>query len=508
MANWEFKLPDIGEGVTEGEIVKWLVQPNELVNEDQPMVEVMTDKATVTITSPRTGRIVETRGAVGGIVPVHSVLVVFDLGGGAAAHDAPPVSHGHVDPPVHGPAHVPASDPVSSGKSDGPAATAVGDIKEDLPGMSLMMGSSSAPVAAAPRVEVAAAARAPQATDYFNAKPLATPATRKLARDLGVDLRKVAPTGSNGRVTKDDVRALVEAPVSVVVPLPARPVTDLEPPPVRPAKEELPLPPARSSQPGASGPPASPAVASASARPPVSIARDADQERIPLRGVRKRIFDGMMRSKHTAAHFTFVEECDATSLKELRARLRPSAEKQGVKLTFLPFFVKACVAALKKMPALNASFDESTQEIVQHRRYHIGIASATEAGLIVPVVRDADRKSLLDISRDIARLGEDTKTGKVRPEDLGGSTFTITSLGAQGGLFATPILNFPEVAILGVHQMKEKPVVKDGQIVIGNVMLLSLSFDHRIIDGHIGAQFAYEIIGYLENPDRLFLEMG
>jgi pyruvate dehydrogenase E2 component (dihydrolipoamide acetyltransferase) len=492
MANWEFKLPDIGEGVTEGEIVKWLVQPNELVKEDQPMVEVMTDKATVTITSPRTGRIVETRGAVGGIVPVHSVLVVFDLGGGAAAHDAPPVSHGHVDPPVHGPAHVPASDPVSSGKSDGPAATAVGDIKEDLPGMSLMMGSSSAPVAAAPRVEVAAAARAPQATDYFNAKPLATPATRKLARDLGVDLRKVAPTGSNGRVTKDDVRAPRRGSRErrrAAAGAPRHGSRAAEPP-CAPRRRSSRSRSARSSQPGASGPPASPAVASASARPPVSIARDADQERIPLRGVRKRIFDGMMRSKHTAAHFTFVEECDATSLKELRARLRPSAEKQGVKLTFLPFFVKACVAALKKMPALNASFDESTQEIVQHRRYHIGIASATEAGLIVPVVRDADRKSLLDIARDIARLGEDTKTGKVRPEDLGGSTFTITSLGAQGGLFATPILNFPEVAILGVHQMKEKPVVKDGQIVIGNVMLLSLSFDHRIIDGHIGAQFA------------------
>jgi len=159
------------------------------------------------------------------------------------------------------------------------------------------------------------------------------------------------------------------------------------------------------------------------------------------------------------------------------------------------------------MPSLNSSFDEVTQEIVVHRRYHIGIASATEAGLIVPVVRDADRKSLLDIARNIARLSDDTKAGKVKPEDLGGSTFTITSLGAQGGLFATPILNFPEVAILGVHRMKEKPVVKDGQIVIGNVMLLSLSFDHRIIDGHIGAQFAYEVINYLENPGHLFMDI-
>jgi pyruvate dehydrogenase E2 component (dihydrolipoamide acetyltransferase) len=179
-----------------------------------------------------------------------------------------------------------------------------------------------------------------------------------------------------------------------------------------------------------------------------------------------------------------------------------------VKLSFLPFFVKAVVAALKRHPTLNAAFDESTQEIVVRRYYDIGIASATEAGLVGPVVRGADRRSILDIAREIQRLGDETKAGKVRPEDLGGSTFTITSLGQQGGLFATPILNFPEVGILGVHQMKQKPVVRDGQIVVGDVMLLSLSFDHRIIDGHVGAAFAYEIIGYLEDPDRLFLEMS
>jgi len=271
--------------------------------------------------------------------------------------------------------------------------------------------------------------------------------------------------------------------------------TELRPTELRPA-EPLPLPPATTRQAGRlatpSGGPAAPAV----------------EERIPLRGVRKRIFEGMTRSKHTAAHFTFVEECDVGALKALRARLRPAAEKSGVKLTFLPFFVKAVVAALKRHPTLNAAFDEASQEIVVRRFYDIGIASATEAGLVVPVVRGADRRSILDIARDIQRLGEDTKAGKVRPEDLGGSTFTITSLGQQGGLFATPILNFPEVGILGVHQMKQKPVVRDGAIVIGDVMLLSLSFDHRIIDGHVGAAFAYEIIGYLEDPDRLFLEMA
>lgn len=475
MKTYEFKLPDIGEGVTEGEIVKWLVSPGDVVIEDQPIVEVMTDKATVTITAPKAGKILETRGTEGGLVLVHSVLVVFGLDGG------------------------PESSPVT--KSEGPAATAVGDIKETLPGMDL---GSFAPAAAANS----------GAPAYFNDKPLATPATRKLARELGVDLRAVAPTGPNGRVTSADVRGHGALPASGPASAPAAS------PASAPSMASAPV--AASSAQGAPRPPTPPAVALAAppavaaAAPtyaPMRITTDgkgaeALEERIPLRGVRKRIFDGMARSKHTAAHFTFVEECDVTALKALRARLRPAAERASVKLTFLPFFVKAVVAALKKHPMLNSAFDESTQEIVKRRAYHIGIASATEAGLIVPVVRDADRKSLLDIAREIARLAEDTKSGRVRPEDLGGSTFTITSLGQQGGLFATPILNFPEVAILGIHQMKEKPVVRDGQIVIGDVMLLSLSFDHRIIDGHIGAAFAYEIIAYLQDPDRLFLEMG
>jgi pyruvate dehydrogenase E2 component (dihydrolipoamide acetyltransferase) len=211
---------------------------------------------------------------------------------------------------------------------------------------------------------------------------------------------------------------------------------------------------------------------------------------------------------HTAAHFTFVEECDVTRLKALRARLRPAAEKAGVKLTFLPFIVKACVAALKKHPVLNSALDETTNELVYRKYYNIGIAASTDAGLMVPVVKDADKKNLLDLGRDIERLGQEAKAGKSQASDLAGSTFTITSLGAEGGLFATPILNFPEVGILGVHRMKERPVVKDGQIVVGEVMLLSLSFDHRIVDGHVGAAFAYDVIGYLEDPDRLFLEMA
>jgi pyruvate dehydrogenase E2 component (dihydrolipoamide acetyltransferase) len=231
------------------------------------------------------------------------------------------------------------------------------------------------------------------------------------------------------------------------------------------------------------------------------------EERVPFAGMRRKISQRMAQSKHTAAHFTFVEECDVGKLKALRARLKPRAEAQGVKLTYLPFIVKAVVAALKKHPILNSALDETTNELVYRKYYNIGMAASTDAGLMVPVIKDADRRSVMDIAREIERLASDAKAGKSKVEDLQGSTFTITSLGAEGGLFATPIINFPEVGILGVHQIKQKPVVRDGQIVIGDVMLLSLSFDHRIVDGHVGAAFAYDIIRFLEDPDALFLEM-
>jgi pyruvate dehydrogenase E2 component (dihydrolipoamide acetyltransferase) len=216
----------------------------------------------------------------------------------------------------------------------------------------------------------------------------------------------------------------------------------------------------------------------------------------------------MAQSKSTAAHYTFVEECDATALKGLRARLKDAAEARGVKLSFLPFVVKAVVGALRKHPTLNTMLDETRNEIVFRKYFHIGIATATDAGLVVPVVKNADQKSILEIAREIDRLAAEVRAGRAKAEDLSGSTFTITSLGAKGGLLATPIINFPEVAILGVHQMKTKPVVRDGQIVIGDVMLLSLSFDHRIVDGDVGAAFALDVIATLEKPETLLLELA
>jgi pyruvate dehydrogenase E2 component (dihydrolipoamide acetyltransferase) len=448
MARWEFTLPDIGEGVTEGEIVGWLIRPGDSVKEDQPMVEVMTDKATVTITAPKSGFIVETRGRVGEVVPVHSVLVVFELDG----------------IPAEGP-H-PGSRTNGRVRDEGGPAAAVGDLKESLPG-------TEGPLPGEVREMAAPGGSGSSARDaggYFNDKPLATPATRKLARDKNVDLRRIPPTGPQGRVTQQDVESFVSL---------ASATTELA------AYEQRREPMPR----------------------PASGAEIAD-ERVPLAGLRRKIAQKMALATRTAAHFTFVEECDATELKRLRERLVGHADALGVKLTFLPFIVKAVVASLQRHPMLNASLDEAANEIVLHKRYNIGIATATPAGLIVPVVKDADRKSVLEIAREVEDRANEARSGKAKLDDLQGSTFTVTSLGAQGGLLATPIVNFPEVAILGVHRMKQRPIVKDGRIEIGEVMLLSLSFDHRIVDGHVGAAFAYEVIGYLEHPERMLLEMA
>lgn len=467
MSLLEFKLPDIGEGVMEGEIVNWLVEPGQEVHEDDPMVEVMTDKATVTIGAPKTGTIQEVRAAVGDVVPVGSVIVTLATNGAGAAEPTPVAAAPAPAPEPPAPAPAARTKPVG----DGPAATAVGDIKETLPGTGFF-GTQK-------KTEKMGSAAAAPTGDHFDPRPLATPATRKLARDLEVDLRHVPGSGPKGRVTKDDVKAF--------------------------ASGSAPAPAAAAAQPSA---PAQARSVPATKIEAPSAAQTALEERKPFVGVRRKIAERMQHTKNTAAHFTFVEECDVGKLKELRARMKPAAEQAGVKLTFLPFLVKAAVAALKRRPVLNSALDETTNELVYRRYYNIGIAASTDRGLVVPVVKDADRKSLLEIAQEINRLGAAAKEGNIAPADLAGSTFTITSLGKDGGLFATPILNHPEVGILGVHQIKQKPVVRDGSIEIGEVMLLSLSFDHRIVDGHVGAAFAYDIIGYLEDPDRLFLEMA
>jgi pyruvate dehydrogenase E2 component (dihydrolipoamide acetyltransferase) len=430
MAAFEFKLPDIGEGVHEAEVVSWHVEPGQRVAEDAPMVEVMTDKATVTIGAPRAGVVRELRFAVGDVAHVGQVLLVLDVGaeGDAPNEEAPP-----------------AADTEK-------AATAVGDIKATLPGTDAYPAERTTGRVPAPP---------PGSDEHFDPKPLATPATRQLARELSVDLRRVPPSSPDRRVTKDDVRAFVQGHVAAPAPAPQ----------------------------------------------PAVPARRPD-ERVPFVGVRRRIAQRLQEVTRTAALFTFVEECEVGRLLEVRDRLAAQAEERGVSITLLPFIVRAVALALKQHPVLNSYLDEAAGELVLRHEYHIGIATATDQGLMVPVLRDADHRSILEIAREVERLAQGAREGTLKRDELTGSTFTVTSLGKAGGLFATPIINPPEVAILGVHRIRERPVVRDGLVAIGKIMLLSLTFDHRVVDGHVGAAFAYDVIGYLEEPDRLFLEMA
>jgi len=291
--------------------------------------------------------------------------------------------------------------------------------------------------------------------------PLATPATRKLARDLGVDLTTVTGTGRAGRITSDDVQAAKNAPTN------GRRAAD------------------------------------AVARAPRGVPAGPDV-RVPFRGLRKKIAENMARSKREAAHFTYVEEVDCTQLVDLRAKA--NARLDGIKLSYLPFIVKATVDALKKFPQLNATLDEQAGEIVQRREYHIGVAAQTGDGLIVPVLRHADRMSIVQLAREVERLAAATKAGKATREELTGSTFTITSLGTLGGVLATPIINYPEVAILGVHKIAKRPAVFEDKIVIRDMMNLSISVDHRLVDGYDAARFVAELKDSLESPGLLFLE--
>jgi pyruvate dehydrogenase E2 component (dihydrolipoamide acetyltransferase) len=472
MGLYEFRMPDIGEGVAEGEVVAWLVKPGDEVREDQEMVEVMTDKATVTIGAPKPGRIARLNAVVGERVRVGSVLVVIETSSDVDPR-APSQSglrpeadiarsrfQAPARPQAQGSTRPSRSRGTEAPREDEVVASAVGDIRSTLPGADVFArlgqrGREGA-LREAPKPPGPALVPAPVARPRGE-KPLATPATRKLARDLGVDLQAVPATGEHGRITKDDVHTFLHA------------------------------------------------------RAPGSGARSTGsrrEERRPFVGLRRRIAERMRLAKSTAAHFTFVEEAEVDALVALIERMRPQAEARGVRLQLLPFVVKAVTLALKQHPQLNSMLDESTSELVTRFDYHVGIATATEQGLVVPVVRHADNLSVLAIASEIARLAEGARKHTLSPGELSGSTFTITSLGKLGGLLATPVLNHPEVGILGVHRIKERPVVRGGQIVVGKVMNLSLSFDHRIIDGHVGAAFAYDVIKYLEQPELMLLELA
>jgi pyruvate dehydrogenase E2 component (dihydrolipoamide acetyltransferase) len=418
MAQFEFRLPDIGEGVVEGEIVKWLVKPGDEITEDQPLVEVMTDKATVTIPSPRRGTVIKTVGKEGEIAKVHQTLVVLEVDGAPATAQAAPTL-----PPQH------AGQPAPLPSAGAPAPGAKGGNGDDR-------------------------------------RVLATPVTRRMAREMGVDLAQLQGSGPQGRVMKADVLAQAQL------------------------RQERPAQP----------PPASPGAA------------EADEVR-PLRGLRKSIARTMAQSHTYVVPFTFVEECDTGALTALRAKINEQLAREGEpKLSYLPFIARALLRGFDKFPELNSLMDEEKQALVVKREVNLGFGAATDAGLTVFVVRDVAHKSVRQLGAEIDRLAKAARENKLQLHELQGSTFTITSLGKDGGLMATPVVKHPEVAILGVHKIKEwaRPVRHGSEgalgIEIAERMNLSCSFDHRVIDGHIGAAFLYEVIAALESPERLLVD--
>jgi pyruvate dehydrogenase E2 component (dihydrolipoamide acetyltransferase) len=431
---FEFRLPDLGEGVAEGEVVRWFVSVGAAVREDEPLVSVLTDKANVEIPSPKSGRVLSLHAQVGEKVKVGGLLITLEMEGTA------------------GPAPVGA-----------PATKAQPVPPQTEP---------SAPV---PR---AVGGNQPTAT---SSPVLASPFVRRHASELGLDLTKVRGTGPGGRITDTDLG-------------PARVGSgDATSSPMWPAL---------------SAPPVSPSLPAPVTRSPPPAADDV-LERIPIRGIRRVIAEHMTESRHRAAHYTYVEEVDMSELVTLRDRMAKHVEKQGVRLSYLPFIIKAVVAGLKAYPRLNATVDDAREELLVRSGYHIGIATATPEGLIVPVIRNADQKSVVGLSREIQDLAERGRAGTLSRTELTGSTFTITSLGALGGLLATPILNYPEVAILGVHKIQRRPVYRtDGSIGPADMMNLSISLDHRVVDGFEGAQFVAKVKSYLEDPHQLFAELA
>ena len=314
---------------------------------------------------------------------------------------------------------------------------------------------------------------------------VATPATRKLARDLNVNIESISGSGPGGRITEDDIRKTASSASQ-------RAIT---------SERLIPQSSFQQSQTEVLRPPSV-----SMSQTPSTKSQLEREERVPIHGIRKRIAEKMARSVHTAAHVTHVDEVDFTQLIALREKAKATAEKQNVKRTFLPFIMKAAVACLKEFPYFNASIDDEKQQIIVKHYYSIGFAADTPNGLIVPVVKDVDKKSIFEIARELSDLSEKARDGKITLEEIQGGTFTITNIGTLGGMISTPIINSPEVAILGVHKIQKKPVVRDYQIVIRDVSFVSLSFDHRVVDGADAARFTTKLISILENPGLLMMD--
>ncbi|MGZ0049627.1 dihydrolipoamide acetyltransferase family protein [Brevibacillus gelatini] len=462
MSRFTFRLPELGEGIHEGEIVKWHVQPGDSVEEDQVIMEVQNDKAVVEVPSPVTGKVVELKVTEGTVSVVGDPLIEFEVEG-----DIPNLpDHGHGDAAAAAPA--PAADKMEPGCDIGSQVSANANQALETP-----MAQATATAVAAP---------------IDRKHVLATPSVRKYAREKGVQLTLVPGTGKLGRITREDVDRFLAG--GAVAPAPAAQA-------------------AETAAPAAEAPAAAPTgVAQAAAAPTVHYSAQAGEleERVPLKGIRKAIAKAMVKSAYTAPHVTIFDEVDVTELVAMRKNAKPLAEERGVKLTYLPMIVKAVVAGLKKFPELNASIDDEKQEIIYKKYYNIGIATSTEDGLLVPVIKAADSKSIFQIAGEISELAKKSRERKATADELKGSTFSITNIGSAGGMFFTPIINYPEVAILGVGRISDKPVVKNGEIVVGQMLHLSLSFDHRLVDGEPAQRFVNYVKQLLENPTLLVME--
>ena len=428
MGRFVFKLPDLGEGTAEAEIVAWHVKVGDVIAEDAPLVDMLTDKATVEMTSPVAGKLIEVAGVAGDMAAVGSAIAVFEVeGAGNASAKAPP-------PPT--PARVPVPD--------------VAEVAETPP-----PAPPSAPEPKAAPQPVAARAIPSRAEGE---KPLASPAVRRRAEDLGIKLGHIAGTGPAGHITHEDLDGFIASG-------------------------------------GGAG----------AARGP-SLAKRMAVEEVKVIGMRRAIARQMQESKRRIPHFAYVEEVDMTELEELRVHLNGAKRADQPKLTMLPFLMRALVRVLPGYPQINARFDDEAGVVHRHAGVHIGIATQTANGLVVPVVKHAEALDVWAAATDVARVAEIARSGKGSKDDLSGSTITITSLGPLGGIATTPVINHPEVAIIGPNKIVDRPVVRHGQIAVRKMMNLSSSFDHRVVDGYDAAEFIQRVKAMLEHPATLFMD--
>ncbi|MBS4177273.1 dihydrolipoamide acetyltransferase family protein [Lederbergia citrea] len=447
--SFQFKMPDIGEGIHEGDIVKWFIKPGDKIEEDDTLCEVQNDKAVVELPSPVAGTVEKIHVEEGTTATVGDVLITFDAPGYE---------------------HLQSEDDGADAETEAnvqSTAEAGQEIQKEEAKQDDQAGSTGA--GAQPAVE--------EAEVDPNKLIVAMPSVRKYSREKGVNIRSVSGTGKNGRVLKEDIDAFLSGGQKTAE-----------------AAEQVQTAPAAQAE------------ETKAAAAPVIPEGEYPETREKMSGIRKAIAKAMVNSKHTAPHVTLMDEVEVSALVAHRKKFKEVAAEKNIKLTFLPYIVKALVSAMREFPILNTSIDDATDEIIQKHYYNIGIAADTEKGLLVPVVKRADTKSVFAISQEINELGAKARDGKLAPNEMKGASCTISNIGSAGGQWFTPVINHPEVAILGVGRIAEKPVVKNGEIVAAPVLALSLSFDHRAIDGASAQMALNQIKRLLNDPELLLME--